>query len=174
MFDPERDAETRRWPFWARLAALFVFTAAAAALVAPSVMAYTIEDTKSCVAILDGWHRERRALSDDEFERMMELFPAIPSPTEAPTPEEVARIKAEIATARQSPLAQQFEAYDAWRQGGGACVPEGRHRLIFSGFGLGGVALVAGASLALVAVRRRTRNTRPEGRVLTTRGRQSV
>jgi hypothetical protein len=49
-----------------------------------------------------------------------------------------------------------------WRDGAGACVPEARHRLMLSGAGL--AVLIGGVAAAVVALRRRTRNGRPEGR----------
>jgi hypothetical protein len=55
------------------------------------------------------------------------------------------------------PEVQQFNAYQDWLAGPGACIPKSRHRLIVSGIGLSVVAVVCAG---VVIVRRTRKNLR--------------
>jgi hypothetical protein len=129
VFDPERDNDSSG--FWRRLLLVALLSAAVGAVVLPSVTGFRAGIGGSCVAIRDGWRAARSPDSSDQS--VSELSPV------HSTPQQVQDM--DSANARLA----QIEASDA-------CVPESRHRLILSGAGLIGLAVV---TTATTFVRRR-------------------
>ncbi len=123
----------------------------------PSVLPFTVGtggDDRVCVAIKDGWHRDRSRPSDADLEELFASFSVLPTPEEMRDPEKRALWFAEEEARTSTPGYRRAEAYVNWVAGDGACVPEARHRLIQTGLGLGGVAVLAGAGI--IVTRKRT------------------
>ena len=137
MFDPERDEDRGTRPYYVRLLAVLVISAAGCLALLPSVTGFSagVDHEKGCLAIVDGWHGDRGLSAEEK---------AAQSGFMGPNP-----------SARQLELLKSAEPYLEWRSGPGACVPESRHRLILSGLGLGGLAAVVGGATIV----RRTRTS---------------
>ena len=125
MFDPERDDDLGARRFYLRLLAIVVISAAGCTALYPSVSAFSagVDGEKGCLAITDGWHADRGQMNAAEKASESMAFVSPPSP-------------------EQRRVIDDANAKLEWVQGPGACVSESRHRLIMSGIGLGGVALV--------------------------------
>jgi hypothetical protein len=138
VFDPERDEDHGVRPYYLRLLAVLVISAAGCLALLPSVTAFWtgVNQEKGCLAIVDGWHGDRGGLSAEEKAAETGFVGLQPSE-------------------RQLALLRRAETYLDWRNGPGACVPESRHRLILSGLGLGGLAAVVGGATIV----RRTRTS---------------
>jgi hypothetical protein len=137
VFDPERDQDHGARPYYLRLLAVLVISAAGCLALLPSVTGFLagVDHEKGCLAIVDGWHGDR-GLSGEEKAAQSGFIGPNPS-------------------ARQLELLRSAEPYLEWRNGPGACVPESRHRLILSGIGLGGLAAIVGGAIIV----RRTRTS---------------
>jgi len=138
VFDPERDDDRGARRFYFRLLAIVVISVAGCVAVYPSVSGFSagLDGEKGCLAITDGWHADRGHMSAAEKAIESLNFATRPSPEQ--------RVVIDRANAK-------FE----WSQGPGACVAESRHRLIVSGLGLGGIALIGSG----VAIARRSRRS---------------
>ncbi len=133
MFDPERDDPKGEGAFWRRMGIVALVTALAAFVMWPSISGFETGADSTHACV---------ALRDGwHVDRTVS--------------------EDQLNSTAADPAA--VNAYMAWHDGSGACVPESRHRLIVSGMGLGFLlgAVVLGAA---VLFRRRARNGRPEGR----------
>jgi len=146
VFDPERDDDHGSRRFYVRLLVILWISAAGCAALLPSVTGFSVGPDRetSCVAIVNGWHADRAGLSKSDEAIVDDGFRG-----NQPPPDEQA-------------LFDRSYAYDTWREGPGACIPESRHRLILSGLGLGALALVAGGGTLVVRRLRTRKNLRPE------------
>jgi hypothetical protein len=125
VFDPERDEEQGARPFYLRLLAVAAVTAVVCVALWPSVTSFPAGvDRKGCLAVADGWHTDR------------------PAPTAADRAVEAAAGPYTRTSAEEQHVLDRVYAYDDWRAGPGACVPQSRHRLILSGLGLAAMAAV--------------------------------
>jgi hypothetical protein len=155
VFDPERDDDPGARPFYTRLLTVAVVAAAACVALWPSVTGFPAgpDHDTGCVAITDGWHADKAGSTASEIAAINAASPAPPTAAQQQDPAAMARWRAQWQAAQSNPAVQRAYAYEAWVNGPGACVRESRHRLILSGLGLGGLAvLLAGATFA-----RRTR-----------------
>jgi hypothetical protein len=136
VFDPERDDDRGARRFYLRLLAIVVISVAGCIAVYPSVSGFSagLDGEKGCLAIADGWHADQGRMSAAEKAIENLNFASAPSPEQ--------RVVIDRANAKLE-----------WSQGPGACVAGSRHRLIMSGLGLGGIALMGGG----VALARRQR-----------------
>lgn len=137
MFDPERDTDPGPRRFYLRLLAVVVISVAGCTALAPSVISFSVgvNDERGCLAIKDGWHADRKG----------------PTKTEQATVD--AGYQGSEPPPALVPLLDRVYGYETWRDGPGACIPESRHRLMLSGFGLGALAVICGG----IAIVRRTR-----------------
>ena len=135
MFDPERDDPKGDGAFWRRVGIVAVVTALAAFAMWPSISGFEAGSNATRACV---------ALRDGWHA------------------DRVAPSQADEQAPPESATAFRAEEYYTWRDGPGACVPEARHRLMLSGTGL--AVLIGGVFVAVVALRRRTRSGRPEGR----------
>ena len=125
MFDPDRDKEPGARPFYLRLLVVAAVTAVVCGALWPSVTSFPAGvDRKGCLAVADGWHADR------------------PAPTAADRAVEAAAGPYTRASAEEQRVLDRVYAYDDWRAGAGACIPESRHRLILSGLGFVAIAAV--------------------------------
>jgi hypothetical protein len=128
----------------------------------PSVTGFSAgEDHQTgCLAVKDGWHGEKSAPDMVAVSAAFASYPVIPAnPGQRNDPEFMARFHARMQAVDALPVIQQFTAYEDWKAGAGACVPESRHRLIESGIGLGALIVVC-SGVAVVRRRRRRRRRR--------------
>jgi hypothetical protein len=141
VFDPERDEEPGARRFYLRLLAVAAVTAVACVALWPSVRGFAAgpDHLTGCLAITDGWHREKAAPDLSTLS-----FPAPPTDAMRNDPAAMARWQAEWRASQARPEVQQAIAYADWEDKAGACVHESRHRLIISGIGLGAIAVVLG------------------------------
>jgi hypothetical protein len=155
VFDPERDEDTDRRHFYARLFAIAMVSAAGCLALWPSVTGFAAgpDHDTGCLAVTDGWHANRSAPSDADVRAAYAAYPPLPTEAERQDPAFMARFRARLQALDALPVVQQANAYADWVSGAGACVPESRHRLIRSGVGLVGLAGFVGG----VAYFRRTR-----------------
>lgn len=155
VFDPERDDDPGNRPFYRRLLAVGLIAAAASAALWPSVSGFSAgpDHDRGCVAITDGFHADKSGPSAAEVAAINAAFPAPPSRQQQHDPEALARFRSRWQAANARPDVQRANAYADWVDGPGACVHESRHRLIVSGVGLTGLAVLVGG----VSIFRRTR-----------------
>ena len=155
MFDPERDDDDSAHRFYVRLLTIIGISLAVCIALYPSVTGfYTGPDgEKACVAVTDGWHGQKAAPDAGSVAAAFASYPALPAPKQRNDPTFMARFRARMQAVSALPEVQQFNAYQDWLAGPGACIPRSRHRLIVSGIGLGVLAVVC----AGVAIVRRTR-----------------
>jgi hypothetical protein len=142
VFDPEldEDHDTRR--FYVRLLALVAVSVVGCVSLYPSVTSFPAGvDQKGCLAIVDGWHADRRA------------------PTAADRTVEATAGPYSRSSAAEQRILDRVYAYDDWRVGSGACIPESRHRLIMSGIGLAAIATVIVGIAIGRSLRLRARST---------------
>jgi hypothetical protein len=139
VFDPERDEEHGARRFYVRLLAVAAVTVVACVALWPSVRAFAAgpDHLTGCLAITDGWHRER---SGPDLSAL--VFPAPPTEAVRNDPAAMTRWRAEWQASQARPEVQEAIAYADWKDKAGACVHESRHRLILSGIGLGAIAVV--------------------------------
>jgi hypothetical protein len=161
MFDPERDEDPDSGRFLRRLLVTAGATVVACAVLFPSVTGFAAgsDDSSGCLAIRDGWHRDR-TMSDTE---MSAAFGPLPKPLtqqQMRDPAAVARFRDQVRAVDASPAAQRAIAAADWAAGPGACVPESRHRLILSGIGLGGLLAVLAGAWVFVRTRKNLRRSR--------------
>jgi hypothetical protein len=155
MFDPERDEEHDSRRFLLRLLAVAVATVAACAVLYPSVTGFATgpDNATGCLAIRDGWHRDR-TMSEADLIAAYSALPRQPTLEQMQDPVIAARWRDEWRAAQASPAVRRAEAARAWTAGPGACVRESRHRLMLSGIELG-VLLLACAGIVMVSRGRR-------------------
>jgi hypothetical protein len=159
VFDPERDDDDGTHRFYVRLLTIVGIALAVCIALYPSVTGfYTGPDgEKTCVAVADGWHGEKPAPDSGSVMAAFASYPPVPAPKQRGDPTFMARFRARMEAVDALPEVQQFNAYQDWLAGPGACIPKSRHRLIVSGIGLGVVAVVCAG---VVIVRRTRKNLR--------------
>jgi hypothetical protein len=164
VFDPERDWDQGVRPFYVRLLAVALVTAATCAALWPSVTGFSAGPNRDtgCAAIRDGWHSEVPAASAADLAQVGAIFPPPPTPAQAKDPQFMARWRAQLQAGRANPVTIRANARMEWLAGPGACVPESRHRLLLSATALGCLLLVTlGAWLTLRARARQWRRVHP-------------
>jgi hypothetical protein len=163
MFDPERDEDYDSRRFLRRLLFTATATVVACAVLYPSVTSFATGDDHqiSCLAIKDGWHRDR-TMSDSDLIAAYASLPKPPPGDRLKDPAVARRWQEEFHAARALPAVQRAEAAANWADGPGACVPESRHRLIISGVGLGVLLLVLAGFSIFVRTRKNLRRFRTD------------
>ena len=149
MFDPERDEDHDSQRFVMRLLAVAVVTVAACAALYPSVTGFATgpDNSTGCLAIRDGWHRDR-TMSDSDLVAAYSTLPRPPTLEQMKDPVIAAQWRDEWRAAQASPAVRRANAVQEWTAGPGACVRESRHRLFLSAIGLGVLALgIAGFAI---------------------------
>jgi hypothetical protein len=133
-----------------RLVVLIALGVALLPAVLPFSPAMSSSPDKICIAMLDARHADRTAPSSADVDLIARHI------LQSRPPDAVAGAAARLAwTARerewqQRPTVKRVNDYVAWSLGVGACVPEGRHRLIESGASIF-VTLAVAACVSLVA-----------------------
>jgi hypothetical protein len=164
VFDPERDEDDDTRRYLRRLLAVALVTVAACAALLPAVTGFATgpDNSTGCLAIRDGWHRDR-TMSDADLIAAYSALPRQPTLEQMKDPAIAAQWRVELRAARASPAVQAANAAQEWAAGPGACVRESRHRLFLSGIGLGLLfAALAGAGI-LVRTRKNLRRSRTSG-----------
>jgi hypothetical protein len=151
VFDPERDEDTSPHRFYLRLLIVFVISAAGCLALWPSVSGFSAgpDHDAGCLAITDGWQAQRSAPDMTSI-----VYPTPPPPEQLHDPVAIARWRTKWLATQARPEVRAVNDFLAWKDGPGACVAEGRHRLLVSAIGLATVALIAGS----VALTLRTRS----------------
>jgi hypothetical protein len=142
MFDPERDEDHDSRRFLWRLLVTAVVTVVACAVLLPSVTGFAAgpDQQVGCLAIKDGWHRDR-TMSDDQQLAAFAAMPKALTLEEMQDPAAVARFREQFKAAQERPEVKRAYAAMDWADGPGACVRASRHRLMVSGVGLGVLVL---------------------------------
>jgi len=139
---------------------LVVFIALGVALL-PAVLPFSagLSDSgdKICIAALDGWHADRKEPSVAEVDVVARhILQSRPPDGKAGAAARRAWLAREQEW-QQQPSVKRVNDYVAWSLGAGACVPEGRHRLIETCAAIL-ITLAVAACVKLVG-RHRKRNT---------------
>ena len=155
MFDPDRDDDPGVRRFYQRLAVVALVAAAACVALWPSVTGFAAGPDRDtgCIAITHGWHADKSGPSASDFAAINAAIPPPPTAEQRRDPAALARWRAQWQAAQSNPALRRANAYTEWVNGPGACIPESRHRLILSGLGLGGLAMIVGGA----SIARRTR-----------------
>ena len=164
MFDRERDEDHDSRRFLQRLVAIAVVTVAACAALYPSVTGFATgrDNSTGCLAIKDGWHRDR-TMSDSDLLAAYSTLPKPPTLEQMKNPVIAAQWRDEWRAAQASPAVQRANAAQEWTAGPGACVRESRHRLVLSGIGFGALLGAVVAVRMFVRTRRNLRRSRTSG-----------
>lgn len=124
----------------------------------PSVLPFTPanrDENRVCVALVEGWHGDRRAPAEADFELLAEAVADLPTPEMLQDQAARAAFRVRERERQASPPYQRVQSYILWAAGDGACISESRHRLIQSGLLLGAVAVVGVMGRAVARHRRR-------------------
>jgi len=152
VFDPDRDADDDRRHFFLRLGAIAAITVAGSLALWPSVTGFAggPDHQIGCVAVLDGWHRDKPHPSDAQVQAAYASYPPMPTEAQRNDPGFMEHFRAQLNALAAQPVLQQANAYADWVSKEGACMHESRHRLIRSGVALVGLSgFVAGAAYFL-------------------------
>jgi hypothetical protein len=164
MFDPERDEDDDARRFVRRLIVVAVVTVAACAALLPSVTGFATgpDNATGCLAIRDGWHRDR-TMSDADLIAAYATLPRQPTLEQMKDPVIAAQWRERWRAAQASPAVQRANAAQEWAAGPGACVRESRHRLFLSGIGLGVLSAALAGVWMFVRTRKNLRRSRTSG-----------
>jgi hypothetical protein len=152
VFDPERDADDDRRHFLLRLGVIAAITVAGCLALWPSVTGFAggPDHQIGCLAIADGWHRDKPHPSDAALQAAYAAYPPMPTEAQRNDPAFMERFRAQLSALAALPVVQAANAYANWASNTGACLHESRHRLIRSGIGLVGLTgFVAGVAYFL-------------------------
>lgn len=129
----------------------------------PSLVPFEIGTShgdRTCIAAKDAWHRDRSPSQADLTEVSTALSRTLATasqPENLRDPDRVGALLAEQRTRQSTPGFQRAQRYIEWRNASGACVPEGRHRLIMSGVALAVLGLIVVGRLGMSFIAFRTK-----------------
>jgi hypothetical protein len=163
MFDPERDEEHDSRRFLWRLLIVATATVALCAVLYPSVTGFAAgsDHQIECIAMKNGWHRDR-TMSDADVIATFAALPKPPPGDQLRDPVVAQQWRAELHAAQALPAVQRADAALDWADGPGACVPESRHRLIISAIGLGVLLAALAGAWIVIRTRKNLRRTRTD------------